>query len=701
VNKLSTQSGQLGTTADRVLNTLFGRYIEATRLRRLLVLHREWVLVGALTLLGLALRRYHLGVESFWFDEADIVAQAQAPAGQILTDFTKAGANGPLYTLLLHFWIMLVGTSEAAVRTLPLIFGTATIPLMYLAGRRLLTPALGLLGALLLTISPFHIWHSQDAKMYTLVVFIILLSTGLYLLALERDRPLWWLAYLLATWVALYAHILSGLVLVAQLLVTPLLLRRIRAVSPTPETAPQRRAQRNRLLLAWGILLLPFLPIALDRVLALGAGKIVAGWLTPISLGDMLGVLFVRFAVNRADAPWEALGAWWMGALFVLGLWPLLGLLRRRAGGQAAPRGATTWAALLILWVVPIALFWVATLRVPLFEARYMIIVLPFYLFFVAGGLLRLRSWHPALLLVGLLGIAAPTVAALGGVNYGPYGQKENWREAVDFVRQHERLRDVVIVYPGYLVTAVNYYRNAQDLATVPVLTIPQLETQHFGEREFNDVLMAAVTDHERAWLVISPPRADKEDPQRRVLQWFQYNWHQFEKRVYNGVEIYGFAFNGQPRSWFPEPDHPQELHFANGLIFRGYIYELRNNAPAVQNAGWLPLTLYWETRRPLPVEYAFRIELLDAQGQVKVRDGPLPPLNGYWPTTQWLPTGPIIDYRDVFLPGDLPPGAYTVRLTVVPRDQPDQPLSLADGSTSFVLDTPLTVVPWQAPAAK
>jgi spermidine/putrescine transport system permease protein len=90
VNKLGAQPGQLGTIADRVLNTLFGRYVEAGRLRRALVLHREWVLVGALTLIGLLLRRYHLGVESFWFDEADIVAQAQAPAWQILTDFTKA-----------------------------------------------------------------------------------------------------------------------------------------------------------------------------------------------------------------------------------------------------------------------------------------------------------------------------------------------------------------------------------------------------------------------------------------------------------------------------------------------------------------------------------------------------------------------------------------------------------------------------------
>jgi hypothetical protein len=180
------------------------------------------------------------------------------------------------------------------------------------------------------------------------------------------------------------------------------------------------------------------------------------------------------------------------------------------------------------------------------------------------------------------------------------------------------------------------------------------------------------------------------------VLHWFQFNWHQFEKRVYNGVEVYGFSFNGQPRSWFPEPDHPQQARFQNGLIFQGFIYELRRDATVAHNAGWLPLTLYWRTPAPLSTNYAVRIELIDSAGQVRVTDGPLPPLGGYWPTTQWPANIDIIDYRDVFLPGDLPPGSYTVRLTVVPQDHPDQPLLLEDGSAALTLDAPLTVVPWQ-----
>ena len=165
-------------------------------------------------------------------------------------------------------------------------------------------------------------------------------------------------------------------------------------------------------MLAWGILILPFLPIALDRVLALFAGKIVAGWLTPISLGDMLGVLFVTFAVNRADPLWETMGAWGLGALFLLGLWPWAGGFGRAVAGAAASRvrgwlvltrANWTWGIVLLLWVLPIALFWLATLQVPLFEPRYMILVLPFYLLFVAAGLLRLRAMRPVLLGVGLV----------------------------------------------------------------------------------------------------------------------------------------------------------------------------------------------------------------------------------------------------------------------------------------------------------
>src|SRR5947208_968915 len=56
------------------------------------------LIVLALTLIGGLLRRYHLGQQSLWFDEADLVMRAREPLGSLLRNFVQPGENGPLYT---------------------------------------------------------------------------------------------------------------------------------------------------------------------------------------------------------------------------------------------------------------------------------------------------------------------------------------------------------------------------------------------------------------------------------------------------------------------------------------------------------------------------------------------------------------------------------------------------------------------------
>jgi uncharacterized membrane protein len=138
--------------------------------------------VAALTLLAFLLRRYNLGDQSLWFDEADIVQRARQPIPALMGGFTAPGENGPLYTLMLHYWLRLIdafpflgtllhlvfGASfEAPIRGMSMLFGTAAIPVMYTLGRTVGGHWLGFASAVLLTFNPFHIWHSQDAKMYS------------------------------------------------------------------------------------------------------------------------------------------------------------------------------------------------------------------------------------------------------------------------------------------------------------------------------------------------------------------------------------------------------------------------------------------------------------------------------------------------------------------------------------------------------
>ncbi|MFL5733778.1 MAG: glycosyltransferase family 39 protein [Chloroflexia bacterium] len=690
------------------------------------VIARPWVWVAGLTLVAFALRRYHLGAESLWFDETDLVQRAQQPLSTLAQGFTEAGENGPLYTVMLHFWLGAINAvplvaklghltfghnEEALVRGISAVAGAAAIPLMYALARRVGGVALGVLSAALLTFNPFHIWYSQDAKMYSLLVLLALASSLLYLKAFDTNSARLWLAYVLVTWVMLTVHSMAGLVFLAQLAATPFIAQGAKRATQSedsqppvgthplgssgPSDAPNPKSKiqnpKSRWVRwTWAVLLVvtPIFPILWLRAAALFAGTDVGGWYTPTGLGDILSTIFVTFAVNRADAPWEAISAITLCLLAVVGVGSWFVTTSR-------PKSKIL---ILSLWLVPILVFWLVTLRLPLFQPRYLIMALPPYLIMASAGLLALRRLSVPLVAVATLLLAAPTAFALAGVNYSAQMQKEDWRGAVSYVQDHLRLRDVIVVYPGYMRTALDYYYRPGgpgQVPTVPVETVPSLLTQGFGDAELNDTLRRVVSCHERVWLITSPPRQQQEDPTNKVQQWFQYNWLTFDTREFNGVTVYGISFNGQPNCWFPNPDHFEPQSLEHGLDFLGYIYELRGKDGTQPDASYFPLTLYWRNHEKLTTDYDVRVTIKDPTGKAVV-DQTLGPLSSYWPTSKWDPNIEVIDYRDLRLPGGLAPGNYTVSLQVFPRGHPDQPLKVQGGGTEITFKDPLHVVPWK-----
>lgn len=671
-------------------------------------------------MLAFLLRRYHLGNESLWFDEADLVRRAGQPLGTLLANFAQAGENGPLYTLLLHFWLSAINAvpalakvlhlifgqdDEALARAISALFGAGGIPLIYALAKRLGGWRIGIAAAGLLTFNPFHIWYSQDAKMYTMLVFLSLASSVLYLDALKTGGIRQWAGYVVVTWVMLTVHSMAVLVLLAQLVGTWWVGIGDREAG-TGEIGPSRKVRWVRW--GWAMLLIfaPLFPIGWLRLAAVVTGTAdVGGWYSATGLADIMSTIFVAFAVNRAPAPWETIGAVVMGLLALLGtgyfgFWTLGFRFGKIEDGRDDKSEVPKFKILLLaLWLVPIVAFWVVTLKIPLFQPRYLIMSLPPYLIFAAAGLLWLRRLRPEAMFVGLLALALPTSMALASVNYSPQVQKEDWRGAMAYVQDHLRGRDVVVVFPGYMVTAVDYYYKPGGLGAVPqvdIKTIPSLKTQGFGETQLNAMLRDVVSCHERAWLITSPPRQAQEDPNGLVQEWFQYNWHTFDTRVFNGVTVYGVAFNGQPNCWYPGPDHKERYSFENGLEFLGYIYELRQDSTEQPDASYFPLTMYWRSSAAIQDKYDVRLRISDPSGKVVV-DEALGPLNGYWPTDQWPPGIQVIDYRDLRLPGGLTPGNYTVSLQLYPEGHPDQPLKLKDGGTVITFKGPLKVVPWKA----
>ena len=123
--------------------------------------------------------------------EGEVVTVSAHLASKHIPDLiahTARDIHPPGYYLLLHLWTRLFGPGVGSVRLLSVLIGTATVPLLYLAGKRLPDRRgpllylagkrlLGRSGALLvavalLALSPFHIYYSQEVRMYGLVTLL-------------------------------------------------------------------------------------------------------------------------------------------------------------------------------------------------------------------------------------------------------------------------------------------------------------------------------------------------------------------------------------------------------------------------------------------------------------------------------------------------------------------------------------------------
>jgi Dolichyl-phosphate-mannose-protein mannosyltransferase len=128
-------------------------------------------LVILITMVGGGLRVFLVGNNGLWSYETINVWLSSHTVVDMLQWLAKIDQHPPLYYLLLHFWIAFMGNTAANVRLLSVIFGTATIPFIYLIGKRMSGAMIGLAAALFFAISPFNIRFAQETLMYTLLTF--------------------------------------------------------------------------------------------------------------------------------------------------------------------------------------------------------------------------------------------------------------------------------------------------------------------------------------------------------------------------------------------------------------------------------------------------------------------------------------------------------------------------------------------------
>jgi mannosyltransferase len=486
-----------------------------TRISRLLL-----VALLVIIALGAALRVYKLGSESLWLDEAySIKFSHEAPAGII--NETAHDVHPPLYYFALHYWMLLFNDSERAVRLLSALFGILALFVIYLLASRMFDRATALVATCVLALSRFHLEFSQEARMYSLLCLLSLLSIYYFLKLFEGKRSGYALAgYILTSALMMYTHVYSFFIIAAENLYWLTLFFVSRDVF--------KRVWKHWVVaqIVLAALFVPWLSVQLQQFSRVQQGF----WIPQLPPRLLLSTLVMHSGSKQL--------AWILSPLVALSLFAgWRGLKEERLTESNVPdsdRGLLRGRLklyLLLLWLLcPIVLpYIVSQFSSPIFLPKYTIAALPAFAILAARGLLSLR-FHQLRMILVLLFISF-SLATLRDYFGSP--KKDLWREAVASVSGLTRPNDLVLFNDESGRVPFDYYYRRNDLIQKP---FPAYNSQTNADN-LAEQLKTTIEGHRRVWLVLSHPDDLTPLIPENLGRWYQ----TVEHLTVPGVEMYLF----------------------------------------------------------------------------------------------------------------------------------------------------------------
>lgn len=170
----------------------------------------QYALLAAITLLAAMLRFFKLGAWSFWIDELYTLGRIKNLGDIFQNPVVLLQVRPPPSILLMSITGQFLETTEWSARLVPALIGIVSIPLLYFPTRRMFDPFVALLAALLLAISPWHLFWSQNARSYSMLLLLYTLALFAIYFALERDRPWYIVLFFLLAGIAARERFMAG-----------------------------------------------------------------------------------------------------------------------------------------------------------------------------------------------------------------------------------------------------------------------------------------------------------------------------------------------------------------------------------------------------------------------------------------------------------------------------------------------------------
>lgn len=463
----------------------------------------------------------HIGQKSIWIDEAFSIYFAKLPWRDMWAVLSNVETNQGLYYILLKFWLLL-GDSEFVVRSLSALFSIASIPVTYALAKRLFGVRAGLISALLLSVNTFFIRYAQEARGYSLVFFLVTLSSYLFLRIIEdpSNRRLL-CGYISISVLAVYAHFYGALVLIAQALSVLFL--------------PSNKFRVRQLLIVILIIASLLIPIAIF-ILFKSGGQV--SWIPKPSVSRLID-LFLDLSSDTGHT----------GYIFSLYLLPcIIFLAHALATFFRVGRSTDTWRyAFIFLWLAaPIGLSYGFSFIKPIFYDRYLIVSLPGLVLLSSVGIdLINKKLLRALLIILLIVLSVHSTFTF----YYPV-EKENSRDSTNYVLSQAKRGDFIIFFRGHTIVPFEYYwkriNPPQDLLDCDYPSKLGNYNYLIDDMEYHPDLtlpyLYSLKDrYERIWFVSRPISPKNRINFRVFLTTLEEHYQQKLEKNYQGVLVFLF----------------------------------------------------------------------------------------------------------------------------------------------------------------
>ena len=668
----------------------------ARRFEWLILLHRTRWLLLAVILLAFARLCWGVEAKDLWWDESLSLQRAESQWGDLLLgrlilsdgvhEIVTLDQHPFVFFAILGLFVRLAGDSEYVLRFPSILAATLLAPTAWALVSRLSRRGAYPRGApwwsaLLAAASPFYLWYGQEARMYTLLAWLALLSV--YLLLRWSDAPLssasrrrWLWGYVLVAFLLLGAHYLSVLLIPVHAFLVY-----------QGANSRRRGALGVAILLALGAIV-----AALAAWVILRSGGGGANF-SPVSLRVLLPDLLNAFSLGLSV---DITQVKWLDAIF--GVVALGGLAWGCRSQRSFIRGGWLLPAMLIIPVM--LLMAIETIQPAYMNARHLSLISGAFLALVGAGLGAIGRWRKEVavaagcLLVAGMGYSTASYFTL------PQYAKDDFTGLGLYLRSELQPGDLLLLDPPEMLRLYRYY--------LPVGAVERARREGYGTRwhsvplfsdwdQTQQYLEELLSQHRRIWLVDSG-MVPFSDPKRKVQKWLLAHAVRVRERGFRSPNAFLELNLFLPRSPIAMQGSVVVPHAVDGVFgdrvrLRGF--DLGRPLPAGEN---LPITLYWQAIAPLDRRYKYILEFasLAADGRSEIHGvAEREPYDGTLPTPQWPPDATVIEYSGVIAPIDPPrvPQCCQLRvqiydaetLTKLPVTDPGTAEVAADGQTLVI----------------